>query len=97
MKRLLSHIIILLLLVIAPVSFSTDKIPNFDKPATQTTHLKEARKVTNTVVRSSEKPQGLIVAAAPRERNYVFVSITPVFENNLEIPHGRAPPVVPSV
>ncbi len=96
MKRLLSHIIILLLLVVAPVSFSTDKIPNFDKPATEITHLKESRKVTNAVVLSSEKLQCLIIVAYLSQIHNV-TSISPVFENNLEIPHGRAPPVVPSV
>lgn len=95
MKRMLSHIIILLLLVVAPVSFSTDKIPNFDKPATQSSHIKEARKVTVAV---RERPAQLLLPVALRTHQTRH-STKPIVSASLHTPEnnsGRDPPAITS-
>jgi len=96
MKKILSQIVIFLLLVIAPVSFSTDKIPNYDKPATKSHHLQESRKSTIAVVRRTTKLLPVVAALSPKQ---IFIShpASPVYGFNLEIAQGRAPPSVHSV
>jgi len=96
MKRFFSHIVIIALLVIAPVSFSTTKIPNFDKPATRSVHLKEARKVTVAIGHQPAKPAAK-ASINTIEQIFILIPTLPAFDNTLEIPPGRAPPVELSV
>ncbi|MDA8414735.1 MAG: hypothetical protein M0023_13230 [Desulfobacteraceae bacterium] len=93
MKKILSHIVIFALLVIAPVSFSTKNIPNFDIPATKTCPLQETQKLTIAVVRRS--PGSASPIAVPRpEVTFFSIAQLPVLDDSHEIPQGRAPPVV---
>ncbi len=96
MKKMLSHIVILLLLVIAPVSFSTEKIPNFDKPATQSSPLQESRKSIISVVHQSIKP---VLPVIVRYTHTLFASVqkNSVHDCCVGNHQGRAPPVVHSV
>jgi len=89
MKKILSQIVIFLLLVIAPVSFSTAEIPNFDVPATKTNQMHESRKVTIGVIRQSIKPVPSVVAF-PRQC-FVQIPTIPAFDRNMENLHGRSP------
>lgn len=96
MKKILSNIVILALLVIAPVSFSTTKIPNFDVPATRSSHLTESRKANIPFVQHTRKPEQTLFAFTPLQRP-VAIPASPLFVHTQEIPKGRAPPAVPSV
>lgn len=93
MKKFLSHIVIFALLVIAPVSFSTSKIPNFDKPATRTLHLQESRKANVPVIQRAKKAALSVVCFCPQQ-SYASYSPINIYVHNLEISHGRAPPQV---
>lgn len=93
MKKFLSHIVILLLLVIAPVSFSTDKIPNFDKPATQLTHLEESGRVTNSVARHSVIPITDDYPVFLLKTFYLFEVVASTSEYCPCNPPERAPPL----
>lgn len=97
MKRMLCQIVILLLLVIAPVSFSTDKIPNFDKPATQNTQLEESGKTSISVVRRAVRSAKLPSFTYRSQQCYLSAPILSIFDYHSEIPHGRAPPVALTV
>ena len=97
MKKMLSHIVIVALLVIAPVSFSTSKIPNFDIPATKNSHIDESRKANAPIIQRSKQTPPLVVAVYELQNFFSHSLISDCF-NNLEISNGRAPPpVVPSV
>ena len=97
MKKMLSHIVIVALLVIAPVSFSTSKIPNFDVPATRNSHIQESRKANVPIIQRAKQTPPLVVAAYQLQ-NFFALSLISDCYNNLEISNGRAPPlVVPTV
>jgi hypothetical protein len=96
MKRMFSHIIIFLLLMISPVSFSTTKIPNFYILVTVNAPLQESRKSSIAVVRRAvQSPEYCIAAFHPSDHITLFPAL-PAIDRCCEIEHGRAPPVVPS-
>ena len=97
MKKMLSHIVIVALLVIAPVSFSTSKIPNFDIPATKISHIDESRKANAPIIQRAKQTPPLVVAVYQLQNLFSHSLISDYF-NNLEISNGRTPPLeVPSV
>ncbi len=93
MKRILTQVIIFSMLVIAPVSFSTEKIPNFDVPATENTHSKESKKITTSIAHRSVNSERKAVLA--RYTPPMFLSIVEViaFDIALENLHDRSPPM----
>ncbi|MSN26669.1 MAG: hypothetical protein GJV46_12470 [Geobacter sp.] len=93
MKRLLCQIVIFSLLVIAPVSFSTERIPNFDVPATKTATAQESIKTLAAAVRRAVIPMQLAVIPIS-EKIFALTPQSPVFGFKQDIQHGRAPPVV---
>lgn len=96
MKKILCQIVIFSLLVIAPVSFSTAKIPNFDVPATKTIQLHESRKVTIGIICQSIMTVSTVVVYP----HLIFAQfpLAPVFNRNMENLHGRSPPcIIPAV
>lgn len=97
MKRLLSHILLLSLLVIAPVSFSTDEIPYVDVPATHSSSVHESLKTDIRVVRQAVKMPEFLVASFLTPHRFTSAAKIFVYDYHLEMKHGRAPPVVPSV
>lgn len=96
MKKILSQIVIFLLLVIAPVSFSTEKIPSFDKPATQTYHLQESRKTSTAIVHRTVKTEQSVIDL-PSKKSFAAHSSESAFDFSLVVSHGRAPPASHSV
>ena len=96
MKKMLSQIVIFLLLVIAPVSFSTEKIPSFDKPATQTYHLQQLRKTSVAIVHRSVKTEQSTFDFTPKQK-HASTSSESAFNFSIAISYGRAPPARRSV
>lgn len=93
MKKILCQIVIFSLLVIAPVSFSTTEIPNFDVPATKINQLHESRKVTIAVIHQSTLPVSSVAVVFPRQ-TFVPLPLIPVFDRNMKSLHGRSPPSI---
>jgi len=92
MKKMLSHIVIVALLVIAPVSFSTSKIPNFDIPATRISHIQVSRKANVPIIQRAKQTPPLVFAVCLQQKFFALSLISDCF-NNLEISNGRAPPL----
>lgn len=97
MKRMLSHILLFTLLVIAPVSFSTEEIPSFDVPATHSSPFQESRKADIAVVRQAVELTGFLVVSFSPPHCFNSLPKLSINDFRYEIEHGRAPPVVPSV
>jgi hypothetical protein len=96
MKRLLSHILLLSLLVIAPVSFSTDAIPCFDVPATHSSSVHESLKTDITVVHQAVKMPELLDSSFSTPHRFTSAPEIFVYDYHLGMKQGRAPPVVPA-
>lgn len=97
MKRLLTQVIIFSMLVIAPVSFSTEKIPNFDVPATENTLSSESRKTTVLVAHRSVTSACKIIHVSRPLTSFALIVEVPAFNIALENLHDRSPPTaVPS-
>lgn len=93
MRRMLCQIVIFLLLVIAPVSFSTHEIPNFDVPATRINQLHESGKITIAVKRQSILPASSIPVVFPRQ-TFVQIPFIQTYDRNMKSLHGRSPPAL---
>lgn len=94
MKRLLSHIILLALLVISPVSFSTSKIPNFYVLVTVNAPLQESRKTAITVANRVAKVITFKTAALHPDQSIAPLQTLAAIYCYHTTLHGRAPPVV---
>jgi hypothetical protein len=97
MKRLLSHILLFTLLVISPFSFTTPEIPSVYISATINVPVTALRKNSITVAHRVGKLLTLTVVDPTTDHCIVALPILPTIDSNLEIEHGRSPPVVPSV
>jgi hypothetical protein len=96
MKRFLTHIIIFGLLVVSPVSFSTDKIKNFYILVTINAPLKESRRASIVIthrVASTTQPS---VNEISTRQSFFQLPTLPSIDSTRIIEQGRAPPVVPS-
>jgi hypothetical protein len=93
MYRVLSQILVFSLLVVVPVSFSTDSIPSLDAPCLKTTPLTQSRKATISIVERTGQPC-LEVVLIPSDKLRIS---DPLFTSQsiccLWMPLGRAPPV----
>ena len=89
--RRLAKSLITILLLISPLSFSTDKIRNFtyECPVSVCCSLKEGRKVT--VYRCSDK-KNLITTALPNARFAAPSTLLPPVILISSTTHSRAPP-----
>ena len=97
MKKQFAHILIFLLLLISPISFSTDKIRDFYVNATVNSHLKETRKTSIFIAnRVIKLPTLNFTSSQPYRRT---VSLQKSFLNEVSriIEHSRAPPSAHSV
>ncbi|NTV50877.1 MAG: hypothetical protein HGB32_10960 [Geobacteraceae bacterium] len=97
MKHFLSHIILLAMLVISPVSFSTVDTPNFDIPDTINCPLQESKKVGITVAHRVVQTVPFTAVLRPSDKPVISLPTLPAFDINRELEHGRAPPVIRSV
>ncbi|GEM_PF-5669551 len=93
MKKILANLTIFLLLIIAPVSFSTEDIPCFDVPATEHNGNSQKQKTILAILESKE-PQDLQKPEYydPAELNQLSL-LTPPEISTPGIVHGRAPPI----
>lgn len=91
MKRLLSQLLISILLLISPLSFSTDKVKNFtyECPVSSNCSIKSKR---TAVVRQSPPPVTLHKTALPSQRIALPAPINPPVILHCIITHSRAPP-----
>jgi len=96
MRRLMSHTVILALLVISPVSFSTSKINNFYVLASINAPLKESRRASIVVAHKEAKTIGPPDSAISPCQCFNSLPTLPAIDCNPIIAQGRAPPVVPS-
>ena len=96
MKRLLSYTLVLALLVISPVSFSTSEINNFYVLVPLNAPLKESRRVSIVVAHWEAKTIGRPESAISPHQCFISLPTLPAIDCNPIIAHGRAPPVVPS-
>jgi len=93
MKKTLSHIIIFMMMIIAPVSFSTEEIPCFDVPGVEASSEKNNQKTAIAISRdTNNKPLPTVIH--PLSEKYDFPSPS-TFKTafTLEISHGRSPPL----
>lgn len=92
--RRLSQALIILLLLIAPVSYSTDKIPNFKPDCESSSPLREKTTKKVAVARRSG-------SASPRLSHELIIPFSLLFcstppQNNFQLSNrGRAPPAPP--
>lgn len=93
MLRLLSHIIIFLLLIVSPVSFSTSSIPNFYILVTMEAPLKESEKSAIAILERTVEPNPSFCLLITQENDIPEIHFIPN-AYILEIPHGRAPPAI---
>lgn len=93
MKKILSNIVVFLLLIIAPVSFSTEEIPCFDVPGVEGSTQRNKQKNSLAILQQTKKlPLSSVNYTLPENHNSPSPS-TPKTVHILEIPHGRAPPL----
>lgn len=92
MKRILSQILVFSLFMIAPISFSTEKIPNFNPVCVKTESLSQARKVVagiKTKTSAYDRSDNTVIIARTLFVVTATASTIDCYPNN---PHGRAPP-----
>ena len=97
MKKLFTHIVILLLLLISPLSFSTDKIRDFYVNATVNSPIKETRKTSIFIANRVIKLFPLNFASSQPFRRTVSLQKSFLNEVSRIIEHSRAPPSAHSV
>ena len=96
MKRLMSHMLLFALLVVSPLSFTTSEIPSIFISVTIIAPLQESRKNTISVAhRVGKSLEPAVVVLTPSQRIVLLPTLAAI-DNNRDIEHGRAPPVVPS-
>jgi hypothetical protein len=96
MKRLLSHILLFPLLVISPFSFTTPEIPSVYISVTINAPVTALRKNSITVAHRVGKLLSLAVVVPSTDHCIIALPILPAIDSNLEIEHGRSPPVLPA-
>lgn len=94
MKRLLSNIILFLLLVVSPVSFSTSSIPNFYILVTINAPLQESKKSSIIVAHRVGKSTTPVAVVYPEVSIPLHAEQIQFDDTSIIIEHGRAPPVV---
>jgi hypothetical protein len=98
-KRLLSQIAIILLLLIVVFPFSTENIfsvYDLDDLVIEAPSVQESQKVTIAVKQQSVKSGPLVVVTICPQKRHISVPATPAFYVAPENLHGRSPPVAPS-
>jgi hypothetical protein len=91
LRRILSHSLITILLFLSPMTFSTDKVPNFQPDCETHNSLKEKSRTALAVVRNivSEIPAVSEIQAAP---SFILSSVFPLTGTPSFSSSSRAPP-----